>query len=301
MMNAPDLLPLPVDLVSVQSQVVYGRVGNNVAMPTLAALGLQALAVPTVVFSNTPHYPSIHGGALPPDWFAGYLADLQARGATQALRGLLVGYLGSPAQAALLASWAQALLCTLASLRIVIDPVIGDTDHGIYVDPGMVDAYRQHLLPLADGLTPNHFELETLVQRSLHGMDEVVAAARSLLVGRTRWVAVTSAAPATVSATGPDPGLRVALVTRESVHVLGHARVDAVPKGTGDMFSAAITGHWLLGDSLQQAARKACDRTVAALERTRQAGSAELLLPDGAPPPRTAVEPYSCALQTASS
>ena len=75
------LRPLALDVVSVQSMVVYGRVGNNVAWPVLQRAGLEAAIVPTVLFSNTPHYASIHGGAIPDDWFAGYLADLEARGA----------------------------------------------------------------------------------------------------------------------------------------------------------------------------------------------------------------------------
>ena len=58
--------PLPLDVISIQSQVVYGTVGNNAALPT-------------VLFSNTPHYDTIHGGAIPADWFAGYLADLDRR------------------------------------------------------------------------------------------------------------------------------------------------------------------------------------------------------------------------------
>lgn len=153
---------LKADVVSVQSQVVYGRVGNNVAVPTLEALGLSTAAVPTVVFSNTPHYPTMHGGALPIEWFDGYLQDLAARGALHALRTILVGYLGNPRQADILVRWAQALLKERADLSIVIDPVMGDHDHGIYVDPSLVDVYHRDLLPLADGLTPNDFELAHL-------------------------------------------------------------------------------------------------------------------------------------------
>ena len=123
--------PLQFDVVSVQSQVVYGRVGNNVAIPTLDALGLSVAAVPTVVFSNTPHYPTMHGGAVPIEWFSGYLQDLSARGSLHALRAIQVGYLGNPTQAAVLAHWAKLLLAERADLRIVVDPVLGDHDHGI--------------------------------------------------------------------------------------------------------------------------------------------------------------------------
>ena len=272
---SPALLPLRPDVVSVQSQVVYGRVGNNVAVPTLESLGLSVVAVPTVVFSNTPHYPTMHGGALPVEWFEGYLQDLSERGALHALRAILAGYLGSPGQAKVLARWTQGLQAERADLRVVIDPVMGDHDHGIYVDTDMAEAYRQLLLPLAHGLTPNGFELAHLTGRPVDDTESVVAAARTLLTGCTQWIAVTSAAPDTWA----HGEMQVVLVTRAQAHVITHARIDAVPKGTGDLFCAALTGHWLNGATLPEAIARACQTIVQALRHTHNAQCAELVLP----------------------
>lgn len=266
---------LRLDVVSVQSQVVYGRVGNNVAVPALEGLGLSVAAVPTVMLSNTPHYPTMHGGALPIEWFDGYLQDLSARGALQALRAILIGYLGTPAQAKALARWVQALLEERADLRIVIDPVLGDHDHGIYVDPNLVDVYRRDLLPMAVGLTPNGFELAHLTGLEVNDVESVVTAARTLLTGRTQWVAVTSAAPYTWA----QDEMQVVLVTRGQVEIFAHPHIQAAPKGTGDLFCATLTGHWMNGLGLSEATSLACRQVIRALCHTEQERCAELLLP----------------------
>lgn len=270
-----ELRTLPLDVVSVQSQVVYGRVGNNVAIPVLEALGLSVAAVPTVVFSNTPHYPTMHGGALLIEWFEGYLQDLSARGALHALRAILVGYLGNPEQAQALAGWARALLKEHADLRIVIDPVMGDYDHGIYIDSNLVGSYRRDLLPLADGLTPNSFELAHLTGLAVNDVESVITAARTLLAGRTQWVAVTSAAPDT----WPQDEIQVVLVTRTRAEVIVHPYISVTPKGTGDLFCATLTGHWIKGASLSEATAHACRQVVRTLRHTEEMQCAELLLP----------------------
>ncbi|CQR44975.1 pyridoxal-pyridoxamine kinase/hydroxymethylpyrimidine kinase [Thiomonas sp. CB3] len=271
----PTLQPLPIDVVSVQSQVVYGRVGNNVAIPILESFGLIAAAVPTVMLSNTPHYPTIHGGALPTEWFNGYLLDLSARGALRQTRAILLGYLGNPAQAEVLARWISNLHDERPSLQVIVDPVIGDHDHGVYVDPGMIEAYRRHLLPLAHGLTPNGFELEHLTGQPAGDIGSVIAAARMLLTGRTQWVAVTSATPIALS----PAEMQVAVVTRDQTRVLKHPRIATSPKGTGDLFAAALTGHLLGGASIFEAATQASNQVVIALDHTRRTRCAELMLP----------------------
>lgn len=271
------LHPLTIDVLSVQSQVVYGYVGNNVAVPTFAAHGLRVAALPTVLLSNTPHYPSIHGGAVPIEWFAGWLEDLQTRGALAHLRAIQLGYLGSTAQALVLATWIARLLAEQPDVQVHIDPVIGDHDHGVYVDAALVPIYQRQLLGVAHGLLPNSFELAQLAGHDVASMDDVVDAARTLLIGRTRWVVVTSAAPAS----WPHGRMRVAVVTADDVQTIEHTRIDAAPKGTGDLFSTTLTAELLAGTKLQNAAQRACDVVVAAVTLTHQQHSAELLLPSG--------------------
>ncbi len=269
--------PLPVDVISIQSQVLYGCVGNSAAVPTLQGMGLNVVAVPTVLLSNVPHYDTLHGGPIPTEWFAGFLADLERRNALRHVRAILLGYLGPPEQTAELVEWLERILDEHPGLMLIVDPVMGDHDAGVYVHHDLPPVLRDRLVPLARGLAPNAFELEQLVGEPLPTRDATVAAARTLLTGTTEWVVVTSAAPAQT----PSGTVTVLVVTRDAVEEIGHELVATIARGTGDLFTAVLTGGLLHGLSLVDATRAACDHTVAVLQRTTALGCGELVLDVG--------------------
>ena len=265
---------LPTAVISIQSQVVYGSVGNNAAVPCLQRYGLGVAVVPTVLFSNTPHYPSLYGGIIPADWFGGFLRGLEERQVLAGARAVILGYLGDSAQAELLIPWLRSLRANRPEIHIGIDPVLGDSDSGLYVKAELAEDYRSGLIGCADLITPNLFELEYLSGQKATTAEAVVASARLLLErhGDLRTVVVTSA-PVAAGQVGN------LIVSRDEVQLTRHPRVDCDVKGTGDCFQATLTAELLRGTPMNEAVQIAGDFVGAALAYTKARNVGELLLP----------------------
>lgn len=235
-------------VLTVSSQVVWGHVGNSAIVPALQALGCEALALPTVLLAHHPGHGAPRGRVTPPEELAALADGLQSVGALGAVDAVLSGYLGLAQSAEVVAVAVERVRAIKPHALYLCDPVIGD-DGRVYVREGVEEAIATRLLPLADIITPNHFELERLSGRPLATLDEAVAAARALIARGPRVVVVSSVR---------HPGLppdRVATlaVTADQAWTVTTARLERVPRGSGDLLSALLLAHTLAGRTLPEA------------------------------------------------
>lgn len=253
-------------VIVISSHVARGSVGNRAAVFALETLGHPVWAVPTVTL---PWHPG-HGPATrivpEDDAFASLLKDLENAPWIGEVGAVLSGYLGSPAQAAAVRSLVAAVKARRPAARFVCDPVIGDTG-GLYVADQLAEAIRDQLLPVADIATPNRYELEWLVGRSLDSRDAVIAAARD---AAPNTMLVTSA-PAMMAG-----GTANLLVTADNAWLAEHRVIERPPNGLGDLTAALLLARLLAGDKEDKALKSTTASVFEILARTVGRGGDEL-------------------------
>ncbi|GAA4370700.1 PfkB family carbohydrate kinase [Paeniglutamicibacter cryotolerans] len=229
----------PVEAVVIGSQLAYGSVGNNAIGRLLSEAGHRCVMVPTTLLSNLPHYEGVSGGSIPDEWLSGILDDLLRLEVLDPVRVIAIGYLSSPGQAAIIARWLVRFREVNENALILVDPIMGDDDVGLYVAPEVAASFAEHLLPLANAITPNRFELGVIAGKVPEDLDEVCSQAEKLLSATTEWVVVTSAQDPR-----EDNGIVLNVVlTDEATEVRGTEFEPSTAKGAGDLF----VGHLLCG------------------------------------------------------
>jgi len=265
-------------VISIQSQVAYGHVGNSAAVFPMQLHGIDVIAVPTTLLSNRPGYPTIRGRVLDAPLVADLLLGVEERGALDAATMILSGYLGSPEIAAVVADFVARAKASHPALRYACDPVLGDRDRGLFVHADIPPLVRERLCPLADIITPNHFEFEWLCGAKATTSDQMIEAAQMLLARGPLTVVVTSAE---LSDT-PEGEIETLAIERSQAWRVRTPKLPISPSGTGDLFASLLVSARLRGSDTRHALGHAASAIYAVLERTAAAGTEEMRIVESA-------------------
>ncbi|MDZ7711625.1 MAG: pyridoxal kinase PdxY [Rhodovibrio sp.] len=261
-------------VLCLNSHVAYGYVGNDAAGFCLRRLGVEAWQIDTVALSNHPGYGACTGRVVPAADLLALVDGVTARGVLAGTDALLSGYLGAGDQAAVVARAANSLRAANPRALVIADPVMGDTDPGLYVRREVADALAQEVVPLADVVTPNAFELGWLTRRPVENRDDALAAARALCATGPGLVIVTS-----IPEGAESLGLLAVTGTRAWALSVPRLAFPVAPNGAGDAIAGLIAAHLTRGAAPDQALAAAGNAIHRVLEATRDAGRRELALP----------------------
>jgi pyridoxine kinase len=258
-------------VLSVQSRVAYGHVGNAAAVFPLQCLGVEAWALDTVAFSNHTGHGRWRGDVVAAETVAALFDGIADLGVLPSIDAVLSGYIGTAETGAVLLDIVHRVREANPRALFCCDPVIGDTDTGSYVRDGVAEFFRDAALALADIVTPNRFELEYLTGRAIGNLGEAKDAAAALRARGPETVLITSldASPdrLTMLASGPDGAWAVET-----------PRLPIELNGCGDVTAALFLGRLITGESLADALAATAASMFAVIETTVQLGRYELAL-----------------------
>lgn len=265
------------NILSIQSWVAYGHVGNASAVFPLQRLGAEVWAVNTVQFSNHTGYGAWKGDVFTGEQVARVIAGIADRGVLPRCDAVLSGYTGdSGIGSAILDAVAQVKAANPRALYCC-DPVLGDDDRGIYVRPGIPELMRDRSLPAADIITPNRFEAEFLTglpcrtQAQAHAVVERLQA--MMAPAGPRCVMITSLRTDDT----PEDCIDMLAAEGGAFHRLRTPLHPVSVNGAGDAIAALFLFHRLASGSAVTALEAAGSAVHGLLARTAAAGSREIL------------------------
>jgi pyridoxine kinase len=261
------------NILSIQSHVAYGHVGNASATFPMQRLGVDVWPIHTVQFSNHTGYGSWKGRVFDGGMIDEVMEGISERGVLPACDGVLSGYMGS-------ADIGHAILSAVERVRAAnpravycCDPVLGDVGRGVFVRPGIPEFMREQAVPAADIVTPNQFELELLTDIEVRTITDAHRAIEALRDAGPKVVLVTSLATEETPADMID---MMAADARGAFRVRT-PKLDVSVNGAGDAIAALFFVHYLREQSAAAALAKASASVYGLLKRTKEAGSREIL------------------------
>ena len=273
------------NILSIQSWVAFGHVGNASAVFPLQRLGAEVWAINTVQFSNHTGYGAWTGQVFTGQAVRDLVDGIADRGVLPGCDAVLSGYMGDAAiGAAVLDAAARVRAANLHALYCC-DPVIGDDGRGIFVRPGIPEFMRDQAMGAADLATPNQFELEWMTGRRCATLADALAAVAALRATMARArPAGGSASPRAVLVTSlrvaetPADMLDMLAADESGVALLRTPLLPVSVNGAGDAIAALFLFHFLATGSAARAMEEAGSAVHGLLRRTAASGSREILL-----------------------
>lgn len=234
-------------ILSINSHVARGHVGNSATVFPLQCLGYEVWPVHTTLFSNHPGHGQWRGHVVEPRRVAQVLDGIADGGAIAGVEAVLTGYLGG-------VDTGEAALEAVAAVKVAspaalycCDPVIGDGEEGLYVEDALARWFGERAVAAADIVTPNGFELAHLSGRPAGTEAEALVAARALIERGPRLVVATSIAADGGAAAGAEARISTLAVTAAGAWRVTTPKLTTMAKGAGDVLAALFLGHYLKG------------------------------------------------------
>ena len=262
------------NLLSIQSHVAYGHVGNSAAVFPLQRMGVEVWPIHTVQFSNHTGYGQWQGRVYDGDLIREMVAGIEKCGVLAECDGVLSGYVGGADIGAAILEAAASVKRANPAAQYCCDPVIGDVGRGVYVREGIPDFMRDKAVPAADVITPNQFELDHLTGRESRTMAQAFAAIDALHELGPRVVLVTSLHTEET----PQDAIDLVVSGESDRYLLRTPRLQVMVNGAGDAIAALFFAHYLRSGKIDEALAHAASAVFGVLAKSAEAGSREMLL-----------------------
>jgi pyridoxine kinase len=265
------------NLISIQSHVAYGHVGNAAAVFPLQRIGVEVWPINTVQFSNHTGYRNWTGRVFDGALIRELVAGIEKCGVLAECDGVLSGYLGSVEVGTSILEAVATVKGANPAARYCCDPVIGDAERGVFVQAGIPEFLRDKAVPAADVITPNHFELDYLAGRKARTLAEVLGAVDALHARGPRAILVTSLHLEDT----PDDAIDLLTSDEQGCFRLRTPKLAIKADGAGDVIAALFLAHYLRDGQASAAMAKAAAAVFGLLTKTVEAGAREIQLITG--------------------
>jgi pyridoxine kinase len=261
-------------ILSIQSSVAYGHVGNSAITFPLMRMGVEVWPVITVHFSNHTGYGSWRGPLLSAADLRDVVRGIDERGVLNEVDAVLSGYQGGEDIGEMILDAVALVKRRNPAAIYCCDPVLGDTDSGLYVRPGIPELMRQKVVPAAQIITPNQFELESLTGLPVSTIAELLNAADAARSLGPDVALITSV----LRKDGPLGEIDMVAVSADGAWLVTTPRLSRSFTGSGDVTAATFLASLLDSWDVPRALAHTAAVVYGLLEVTVTTGRAELAL-----------------------